>query len=696
MFKKIFYIIFFIFLFSILPVKSLAANDFFIHISDTHVADDSNHANQKSILSDWVIKTNNSLPQFTINTGDLADHTYKPSDLGIYMSIVNNLINPHVYISGNHDYQGNSKYYYSTLGYNEYPVATYGNYIIVGSPSAINVSINWDKLEQNMKLGKGEKKVVLLQHIPFFAPTWVSCFGGICNAPKWILSANNALKFKELIKKYDIGTVLSGHLHTAYIMKDKELFFDDVGAAGLQARRQNVITENNGELCFQDGKYYEQSMVIVSPTRYDSQTNLGMILTNEPISLKYLGKTNITQVQYKIGNTGIYYNMTQDNNIWSANIDWTKYKRSFLYNLYIRAILNGVLVREITQQIRISPSYPNARPVISYNNPDFYKTIFSGLVSLNMNFNDDNYDVNLVELFIDGIRKNYWSYKSVKSGSVTYQWDTSYEAVGKHILRFKITDQFGRKTYSDKFEVQVGTQTITPSSTPIPTITNPLTPTLIPTITNTITPIPTPTCTANFDLTTIFQQGQNNFTGTSDTYFFIPNVTPPVNKPEDNQSWNAPYIKTSGYYPKYRTLLKFNLSSIPLNGKIKSANLTFTLASWDGQTEKPTQKIAKLNKPFNQSTASWINASSTQLWSTPGADEEGVDYLSPVKSKLINWGANTIDVTDFVQSWVSNQNTNYGLLIWETDLHSTSYYSSRYTVDVTKRPKLTVVYSTCN
>ena len=685
MFKKIFYIIFFIFLFSILPVKSLAANDFFIHISDTHVADDSNHANQKSILSDWVIKTNNSLPQFTINTGDLADHTYKPSDLGIYMSIVNNLINPHVYISGNHDYQGNSKYYYSTLGYNEYPVFINGNYIIVGSPSAINVSINWDKLEQNMRLGKGEKKVVLLQHIPFFAPTWVSCSGGICNAPKWLLSAKNALKFKELIKKYDIQTVLSGHLHAPYIMKDRELFFDQVNVAALQAKRQNVITENNGELCFQDGKYYEQSMVIVSPTRYDSQTNLGMIFTNEPILLKYLGTTEITQVQYKIGNSGIYYNMTKNNNIWTANPDWSQYKGLTVNNLFIKVISNSVTVREISQQIRVSSFFPNTKPTISYNDPDFYKANFSGLVTFNMNFNDDNYDVNLIELFIDGIRKKYWSFQKVKNGSVTYQWDTDLESNGKHMLKYKITDKFGRKTYSDNFELQVRTQALTPSLIPTPTIIETITPTLTP-----------PECTTGLELTTFFQQGQNNYNDTKDTYFFMSGVTPSLNKSEDNQPWNASFLKTSGYYPKYKSLLKFNLSTIPSNSKIKSASLTLTLANWDGQTEKPTQKFARLNNSFDPpSSVNWIKVSSTQFWATPGAFEEGVDYLSPVKSKTIYWGKNSIDMTDFVQSWVSDPNTNFGLLIWETDKHSATQYSSR-SIDISKRPKLTITYSICN
>lgn len=69
-----------------------------------------------------------------------------------------NLVKPHLYISGNHDYQGSSKYYYNTLGYNEYPVTTLGDYIFVGTPPAGSVVMDWTKLEQNLKLGRGEKK----------------------------------------------------------------------------------------------------------------------------------------------------------------------------------------------------------------------------------------------------------------------------------------------------------------------------------------------------------------------------------------------------------------------------------------------------------------------------------------------------------------------------------------------------------
>lgn len=664
-----------------------ASEEVFFHISDTHVADDSNHITQNSNLSKWVNATNDSGIQFSVNTGDLADYTNQMSDLNIYMNSIKSLINPHIFISGNHDYQGPVKYNFTSQGFNEYPVSIYGDYLFAGSPSAGNVSVDWNKLEQNLKLGMGEKRIILMQHVPFFAPSTLSCNGGACTAPKWILSADNSTKFKELIKKYDIGTVLSGHLHTPYVMKDKELYFDQINASSLLANRQNIIVEHLSNLWVQDGKYYDQSMVIVSPTKYDSQTGLGMILDQEPIALKYFGKTDITQVQYKIGSSGKYYDLTESSGFWSTDFDWAKYKGLSLYTLYVRTLSNNTVIREISTQFRVSSSYINKEPTININNQDILKEILDGTQNLVMNFNDDNYDVNLVELFIDGIRKQYWSYKKAKTGTVSYIWNTVNETDGKHVFRYKLTDQFGRKTYSNIFTVFVRKQdpTVTPSVVP---------PTPILTVTPTATPSPD-ICENIPVTTTIIQNGVGNYSEAIDSYFFTVGVTPSANKPEDNQPWSAPVIKTSGYYPKYKSLIKFGLTSIPKNSIIQKAVLNFTLSSWDGQSEKPVQYFARLNKSFDQQV-SWNNASSQETWTIPGALGEGTDYLAPVKSKTINWGTNTIDITDFVQIWVKEPDLNSGVLIWETDGHMAVHYSSDYSTDLTKRPKLDLTYIPCN
>jgi len=689
------------------PIRVAATNEVFFQISDTHVADDAKHSSQKTYLENWIAETNNSQSQFSINTGDLVDYTYKASDLGTYMNIVKNLTKTHLYISGNHDYQGTAKYNYKSFGYNEYPVFSYGDFIFLGSPPTIGSVIDWAKLEQKLKLGKGEKRLVLLQHIPLFAPSWLKCSGLPCNAPKWVQSSINTSKFNNLIKKYDVEAILSGHLHTAYQMKDKKLFFDQINASSLLANRQNVLAENNGGLWVQDGKFYEEPMVIVSPTRYDTESGLGTILVNEPIILKYFGKTNVTQVLYRI-NSGSYFNMTKNANVWIANVDWTKYIGS-PRNLYVKILSNGVLIREISQPIKISTSFPNARPTISFSNPDFYKIIFSGQTNLSMSFDDDAGDINLVEFFIDGMQRSSWSYNKAKNRSISYAWDTKAETEGKHILRFKVTDKFGRKTYSDKFSVnvqnntpiptpiitQVPTITLTPTTTQMPTITPTSIVTQAPTSTPNPTIIPTPSsCISNE--TKEFQQGLNNYNESVDSYFYISGYSPSKAKLGDLTPWDQQYFKISGYYPKYKTLLKFGLSSIPNGSKIISAVLNLTVSSWDGQTEKPIHLFARINKAFDQKKVNWNMASSTESWSIPGALGEGSDYLSPVKPMVVRWGVNTIDITDFAQYWISNPDRNFGLMIWESNSHMATYYSSRYSSNQAKKPKLTVVYSTCN
>ena len=80
-----------------------------------------------------------------------------------------------------------------------------------------------------------------------------------------------------------------------------------------------------------------------------------------------------------------------------------------------------------------------------------------------------------------------------------------------------------------------------------------------------------------------------------------------------------------------RSLIKFDLSSIPSNATITSA----TLSLWtdaDFSDNDRTIRVYRLKVPFNESQATWNEASTGTSWQSPSAsgtnDREG-NYCLP-------------------------------------------------------------------
>jgi len=133
-----------------------------------------------------------------------------------------------------------------------------------------------------------------------------------------------------------------------------------------------------------------------------------------------------------------------------------------------------------------------------------------------------------------------------------------------------------------------------------------------------------------------------------------------------------------------RLYIQFNLSSIPVSAKILDADLRlyqyFTFGGSDFTIE-----LLKINNSWDESTISW------DLQPTRSSD--------PIITSSITAGAttwNSWDIDDLVQSWLDGGIANYGANLKDT--HETSgntmayFYTSDYTIDTTKRPKLVISY----
>jgi len=149
---------------------------------------------------------------------------------------------------------------------------------------------------------------------------------------------------------------------------------------------------------------------------------------------------------------------------------------------------------------------------------------------------------------------------------------------------------------------------------------------------------------------------------------------------DDRWTWSFWYSR--------RSLIEFDLSSIPSDAVITEATLTLY-----GTAHYPLQRsnescLCRITESWYEDTVTWDNQ--------PTYTTEDSLYLSESSSSTQNYD---IDVKDFVQGWIDGYNNNNGLLLRLID-ESTNQYtrmvfaSSDYTSDTTKRPKLVVKYVT--
>lgn len=150
---------------------------------------------------------------------------------------------------------------------------------------------------------------------------------------------------------------------------------------------------------------------------------------------------------------------------------------------------------------------------------------------------------------------------------------------------------------------------------------------------------------------------------------------------------------TSGGNPiEDRALLQFDLSVIPSSATIVTARLSLyadTASIW-GSVGQPTSGNNNASH-LKRITSVWTEMGVT--WNTqPNSDTAGQILLAQSTSTKQDY--TNIDVTAFVQDWVTNPTSNYGMLL---DMITTTQYNSMIFCssdhpNAAKHPKLEVCY----
>lgn len=243
--------------------------------------------------------------------------------------------------------------------------------------------------------------------------------------------------------------------------------------------------------------------------------------------------------------------------------------------------------------------------------------------------------------------------------------------------------------------------TLTPS--PLPTIISTFTPTLTPTHTPTKTPTFTPTSTFTPSITPTYTPTPTVYTLTLqpnaaaglDTYIYSGasstnyGTNAAMGVGEDNNTNNR----------IARSLIKFDLSSVPANAAIQDATLSIWTGS-DLSSNNRTIRVYRLKTPFNETQATW-NVSATGVnWQMAGAsgandrESTAIGSVTILNNEALNVEKQIPLTPAGIQEMVAGTFVNRGFLI-QADTEQNDRFSYR-TSDATtssQRPKLVIQYT---
>src|SRR5258706_1926376 len=259
------------------------------------------------------------------------------------------------------------------------------------------------------------------------------------------------------------------------------------------------------------------------------------------------------------------------------------------------------------------------------------------------------------------------------------------------------------------------TYTMTPSSTwtPTPSNTATFTPTNTATLTYTMTPsatwTPTPSNTATFTPTnTATWTSTPTFTPTPVTLILQPDGTTGVDSYIYSGSKTSNFGtaidmgvgENNNFNSKVaRSLIKFDLSSIPANASITSVTLSLWTSA-DLSSNNRIIQVYRLKTAFNETQVTWNIAATGTNWQTAGAsganDRESTDIgsVTILNNETLNLEKQIVLTLAKIQEMVNGTFVNKGfIIVADTELNDRFNYKTSNSTSTTQRPKLVIQYT---
>jgi len=167
------------------------------------------------------------------------------------------------------------------------------------------------------------------------------------------------------------------------------------------------------------------------------------------------------------------------------------------------------------------------------------------------------------------------------------------------------------------------------------------------------------------------------------------------------------WLNSSDGYTAVRSLLQFDLSSIPSNAAITSAQLKLHYAYGSNTMQVTDVSVHRLTRNWVEGSgfgffdtirngATWTTYDGTNKWTNSGGDfDPAPEAIVRNISTIYGWYA--WDITSLAQSWWNGNTPNYGVLL-RSSIESWSYavnrsFESSDSQDPSKRPQLVVTYT---
>ncbi len=143
---------------------------------------------------------------------------------------------------------------------------------------------------------------------------------------------------------------------------------------------------------------------------------------------------------------------------------------------------------------------------------------------------------------------------------------------------------------------------------------------------------------------------------------------------------------------EYRSLIKFNVSSISSENTIVTSNLQVYVESSSGDANR-TINAYRLISDWQEIQANWSHRTTGNLW-----DSIGGDYLQELDSVYFeNESGNyyNFSITTATRGWVNGTYENYGIIIFSNDSEAgnLTYLSSSNSATASQRPKIIIDYT---
>ena len=275
------------------------------------------------------------------------------------------------------------------------------------------------------------------------------------------------------------------------------------------------------------------------------------------------------------------------------------------------------------------------------------------------------------------------------TGTVTGQLETphTYLTAGTYQVAFTVADgDGGTSTANATIVIAVPpTPTSTPTFTPTPTGTETPTP----------TPTETPTSTSTPASTVYTLVLQPNGTNGVDNYILKSAASTNYGASSDLGIGE----KNSGTDSVGRSLIKFDLSSVPADATIVSATLSLW-TSQDLSNTDTTVNVYRLKVPFNESQSNWNRSATGVNWQTAGAsganDRENLSIgsVQVLANESLNIEKQISMDPAKVQEMLNGTFTNNGFVLAASgELDDRFVFKSSDSSTATQRPKLVIQYT---